>query len=78
MVCITGGVAFNPSMHYDTNISDQASRNGSSWHKTHLIANVKYFGFRVQDLLSVSCKMMLIKLFVNGKIQFLLLDDIIS
>ena len=32
----------------------------------------------LHDLLSVSCKMLLIKLFINGKIQILLLDEIIS
>ena len=46
-------------------IHDQASEKGPSWHKIHHIT--KYLEVCEQHLLSVSCKMLPIKLFIDRK-----------
>ena len=46
-----------------------------SGHKLHLIINSKYLGFCTIDLISVNCKMLLIKLSIYGR-KFIVIAQI--
>ena len=67
-------------MRSQDNNCDWASEKGPSWHmyKYTISQNGKCLEFFVQYLLSVSCKMLPIKCFIDGKISLQWHQQIIS